>query len=442
MLKQQLAEALSLIKELQIQIELLKNGRKSNTSSTPSSHDYTRSNLKNSREKSKRRPGGQKGHKGSSLKMSENPDKIVKHIPNYCRGCGEGLDSALSQLHERKQEIVIPPICPEYIEHRSFQCVCGKCGGKTIGQMPANLKANVQYGNNIQALVAYLSVYQLMPANRLKRFLTDFVNLPMSEGTIFNILKSMSNKAQPLYQKIKEMVQRSKLVGSDETGVHIDTIKAWFWVFQNSALTFILVSYSRGYQTIIDTFTEGFPLSVYVSDCLPAQLKIKSLAKQLCFAHLMRELKNFEETFDSKWAGELKKLFKNAIEYKNQMSEGDYSGLNEKVNEFEQGLSSLLETDTSGMYKKESAFVKRLLKNRDSIFTFLYYKQVPPDNNGSERSIRNLKVKMKVSNQFKSYEFAQHYAVIRSVIDTTIKNSMNVFDALVNLANQEIVPAE
>ena len=124
------------------------------------------------------------------------------------------------------------------------------------------------------------------------------------------------------------------------------------------------------------------------------------------------------------------------------MNENDYCGLNIKVKEFERQLSTLLETDTSGKHKKEKAFVKRLIKNRNSIFTFLYYKEVPFDNNGSERSIRNLKVKMKISNQFKSFEFAQHYAVIRSVIDTTIKNSLNVFDALVNLANQDFVPAE
>jgi len=441
-LKQQLSEALFLIKDLQTEIQLLKNGRKSNTSSTPSSQDYTRSNIKNSREKSNRKSGGQKGHKGSSLKMSENPDNIIEHIPNFCRECGEKLDISLSQLHKKRQEIVIPPITPKYIEHQSYQCICNKCGSETIGHMPIHLKANIQYGKNVQALVTYLSIYQYLPANRLKKFLKDVVNLPMSEGTIFNILESMSNKAQPIYQKIKEKIQSSKFVGGDETGAHINKIKAWFWVFQNNTLTFILASYSRGYQTIINTFADGFPMSVYVSDSLPAQLKVKSLAKQLCFAHLMRELKNFEETFNSKWAGELKQLFKNAIGYKKQMSENDYSGSNIKVKEFEQKLSTLLEIDTLNKHKKEKAFVKRLIKNHNAIFTFLYYKDVPPDNNGSERSIRNLKVKMKVSNQFKSFEFAQHYAVIRSVIDTTIKNSMNVFDALVNLANQDLVPAE
>jgi len=51
-------------------------------------------------------------------------------------------------------------------------------------------------------------------------------------------------------------------------------------------------------------------------------------------------------------------------------------------------------------------------------------------------------VKMKISNQFKAPDFANHYAVIRSVIDTTIKNSKNVFDALSCLADQRLTTAE
>jgi len=68
------------------------------------------------------------------------------------------------------------------------------------------------------------------------------------------------------------------------------------------------------------------------------------------------------------------------------------STFNTRVIQFEQRLSTLLDVDISDKHKKERAFVKRLIKNRKSIFPFLYHQQVPPDNNGSERSIRNLKV--------------------------------------------------
>lgn len=430
------------IAELQLEIKLLKSGRKSDTSSTPSSHDYTRSTVYNTREKSNRPSGGQRGHKGTSLKMSSKPDEIIKHTPVYCNGCGSEFDISKAKLYKRKQEIVIPPILPKYVEHRTYECRCGKCGKTAIGQMPQRLRANIQYGVNVQALVTYLSVYQLIPANRLKKCLKDFASLDISEGTIFNILSSMSSKAQPTYEQIRKMLEIAKYVGGDETGVHINKAKAWFWIFQNDLLTFIRASYSRSYQTIIDTFSQGFPESVYVSDSLAAQLKVKTMAKQLCLAHLSRELKKFEEVFESKWATQMKTLFKKATSYKKQMQQIDYSTENPQIAEFEKDLSELLEVNTSTMHQKERAFVNRLLKRRNAIFTFLYYKEVPPDNNASERGIRNIKVKMKISNQFKSYEFAQHFAVIRSVIDTTIKNGQDVFIALTNLANQKLLATE
>ncbi|TAG52015.1 MAG: IS66 family transposase, partial [Cytophagales bacterium] len=61
---------------------------------------------------------------------------------------------------------------------------------------------------------------------------------------------------------------------------------------------------------------------------------------------------------------------------------------------------------------------------------FLDYNDVPPDNNGSERGIRNVKVKTKVSGQFKSLENANIFAVLRSVIDTSIKNGKPILENL------------
>lgn len=431
------------VNDLRTEIQLLKNGRNSRTSSTPSSHDYGISNKYNSREKTGRKSGGQKGHKGSSLKMSANPDETLKHFPKYCNQCGEEFSSySVSELHERKQEIVIPPIKPKYIEHQTYTCTCHNCNTKTVSNLPSNLKANIQYGKNIQALISYLSVYQYLPSNRIKRFFNDVMTLPISEGTIFNILESMSKKAEPTYKSIENLIGKSRVVGGDESGVKINGKKAWFWVFQNTLLTYIKVTNSRAYVSITETFSNGFPNSVYVSDSLAAQLKVVTKSKQLCLAHLLRELSNLEGVFNCIWASEMKQLFKSAILHKKGMCATDYFQISEKVKEFENNLSGLLEFDYSNKHKKLKAFVNRLIKNRNNILTFLYYHEVPPDNNGSERAIRNAKVKMKISNQFKSFDFANHYAVIRSVIDTTIKNSNDVFGALSCLAEQKLVTAE
>lgn len=442
-LKQSLQEALALIDVLRVEIQFLKNGRNSNTSSTPGSQDFSRPNRQNFRQKSGLKSGGQHGHKGSTLKMVEHPDEIQKHIPHYCKHCGEAFAPEVEmQLESRRQEVVIPPINPKYVEHQSYSCICAKCGKQTTAELPSYLRASIQYGKDIQALITYLSVYQYLPSNRIKSYLKDVMGMEMSEGTIYNILASMSQKAIPAYRSIEEKISFSAVVGGDETGIKINGKKGWLWVFQNKFLTYLKASYSRGYKTIADTFSEGFPVSVYISDSLPAQLKIKTRGKQLCMAHLMRELKNFEEVLKSQWATQLKKLFKRAVEYKKQMKPEDYSPTNQQIQKFEKRLNKLLRVDNSRQHKKQQAFQKRLIKNRDSIFTFLYYEGVSPDNNGSERAIRNAKVKMKISNQFKSIDFAEHYATIRSVIDTTIKNSGNVFYALSCLANQNLSAAE
>ena len=69
---------------------------------------------------------------------------------------------------------------------------------------------------------------------------------------------------------------------------------------------------------------------------------------------------------------------------------------------------------------------------------FLYHQNVPPDNNASERAVRNIKVKQKISGQFKSQKGAERFAIIRSIIDTLTKNNLNVLGALNAFANFEV----
>ncbi len=76
-----------------------------------------------------------------------------------------------------------------------------------------------------------------------------------------------------------------------------------------------------------------------------------------------------------------------------------------------------------------------MLKYKDCTLTFLYHPKVPPDNNGSERAIRNVKVKLKVSGQFKSLKGVKNFLILRSITDTVLKNKMRVLNALNLIAN-------
>ena len=77
--------------------------------------------------------------------------------------------------------------------------------------------------------------------------------------------------------------------------------------------------------------------------------------------------------------------------------------------------------------------VNSLTKSKDKIFTFLLDENIPPDNNASERAIRNVKVKQKVSGPFKSLSGAKNYATLRGIIDTSRKHGLNKFELLVKV---------
>jgi hypothetical protein len=85
------------------------------------------------------------------------------------------------------------------------------------------------------------------------------------------------------------------------------------------------------------------------------------------------------------------------------------------------------------LHKQTITFFNAMILRRNALFPFLYHPDVPFDNNGSERAFRMVKVKTKISGQFKSLQ--HEFAIIRSVIDSAIKNGQSVFDAINAIVN-------
>jgi hypothetical protein len=151
---------------------------------------------------------------------------------------------------------------------------------------------------------------------------------------------------------------------------------------------------------------------------------------QLCTAHLECETKYLEESYKVSWPVRFRVLLREAQKLKKQFAPADYYYPNQLRTHLEKELDNLLSEPLEPKHKEMIAFQKQITKYRDHVFTFLYHPTVPPDNNGSERAIRNVKVKQKISGQFKIFNAAENFAILRSIIDTAIKNNRNVVEAL------------
>lgn len=431
-LTNQMAEKDEQIKNLTIELDKYKHRKDSNNSSLPPSQDQNRSKRNQSlRVKSDKKPGGQPGHEGNTLKMTSIPDYYINHIPNCCTSCGKDLIDP-PELIDRRQVTDIPPIKSITTEHQIFRrvCTCGQC---VVGEFPKEASNNVSYGPHISAQISYLSVRQYMSTNRIQEHFKTVYNLHLSEGTICNKLALMATQLEIVYNKIRENLSTSNTyVGGDETGCKIDGNKAWMWTWQNQTNTYISPSETRKASTIKENFKDGFPNAVLAHDCWKSQINTPAKDHQLCLSHLIRELNFFIEKDKEKWSTAFKSLLQKAINLKPTL---DFRLDNSYViSTIEKECQKLLDQNIDCDCVKFKAFKKRMNNLSAYLFTFLYYQEVPPDNNGSERAIRNVKIKQKVSCQFKSFAGAKNFAIIRSVIDTCIKNTMDVFSALVNAA--------
>jgi len=428
------AEEIILLKtknaELEKKLEQHITRKNSNNSSIPPSRDENRPPRTSSlREKSDRKVGGQPGHKGKTLEMTESPDEIIEHRVCLCPECGKDLSNQPFEFFGKRQVIDIPTIKKIVTEHRVYRCTC-TCGKMVESGFPVGVDCPVRYGKNIEALIGYFNVRHYLPFKRLHEMLLDLFAIPISEGGLHFLLNRLASKGVDAYEMIRQRVLNSKVIGTDETGMKVNGKKHWFWTWQNKRATFIVASTNRGTSTIHENITGISVNAVLIHDCWKSHFQTPVKKHQLCTAHLQRETKYLEQCYKSDWPNRFRIMLMDAQKLKKQFMPADYYSPNCARSNLERELDSLLSEPLNPKHKEMITFQKRMIKYRDHVFTFLYHPEVPSDNNGSERAIRNVKVKQKISGQFKIFNAAANFAILRSIIDTAIKNQQNVLQVL------------
>ena len=410
-----------------------------NSSLPPSKDPIGFKRTQSLRQKSERPNGGQPGHKGYTKEQTELPNKTVECFPEVCPECGRRIDPKGARIAERRQIWDLPlPIAPIVTEYQSMECTC-QCGCHCKGQLPREATAPVSYGANVHALVGYMSTLQSIPFKRMVDILNNVFGLQMSQGTVSNILQRMRKKAEKEMDAIRAGIEKAEVVGADETGVKINGQQHWVWTFQTDALTYMAVDKGRGKAVIDKHFPEGLPQSILVTDRHSSYFKIDVKGHQICIAHPLRNLIYLSQTVpDSNWPTEMMALLREAIHLKHLSPQGH---VNDKdVSQIKERLNSLMDNlpivNDEAQQKTLNDFLLNLMPKKEFMLTFLTNPAVPSDNNASERSVRPVKTKMKVSGQFKNDDSATSYTNLHSLIQTARKNNRDPFDALVELARR------
>ena len=402
----------------------------SHNSSTPPSKEPLKAEItrrtRSLRDKSDRPTGGQNGHKGYTLQVSDEVDEEIVHQAKYCSECGALLGDDCKTIDEydtQEVDVVVKKITRRHL-YRSVICKCGCHNKVTVARKRGGNK--VQYGRMLRSFIIYLNIVQLVPYERLQQLVGDLFGIHLSQGTIDNILKTSNEKAKPLIMMLINELKKQRVIGFDETGCYCEGDLDWVWIAQTVGLTLVFREEGRNADVLTQKFGESIKHMTAVTDRHSSYFKLPFLDHQVCLPHLLRNLQYLDDlNKEQTWSRDIATLLKEAIHERHQHP----SDVLDKT-PWLLRLDNLLKKSTEGLHKKFAQMQRGLIKCRDYIFRFLADPETPSDNNASERGLRKIKLKQKISGGFRSDDGADTFFALHSICDTTRKNNMSVFKQL------------
>ena len=424
-------------------------GRSSRNSSKPPSSDGLGFKPPERRKGSGRKRGGQQGHPGSGPELLpiERVDEVVDHHPDACRRCGQLL-VGIDPEPLRHQVIEIPPITPLVIEHRLHRLVCPCCSTSTCATLPADVEAS-HYGPRLSALVGLLGSAFPLSFSKTQALLQQLVGVEMSRGAIARVRQRLSEALEQPMQEALAFARVQPVAYVDETGAPTGNAdgnnptgkRGWQWVMVTAVVTVFVQGLSRSTTAAIELLGNAFG-GIVVSDRFSAYNHLPVMQRQLCWAHLMRDLTAIAERpgasaeFGAQLLGLQQQLFGHWHRYK----EGkiDWPALQQSCRPIRQTFETTLQRVVELGYQRGERTpwastvrtCQQLQKVTGGLWTFLEIEGIEPTNNAAERALRQSVIQRKISQGVQSRQGAICRSRLLTVTTTLRQQGRDVWEFL------------
>jgi transposase len=440
--KQLSAATKSMFEILILIITLLANrlSLNSTNSSKPPSSDPNRK--KEPKQKTGKKVGGQNGHVGTTLKKVDNPDRIeVINVDRRKLPAGQ-----YQQVGFESRQVFDIDISRIVTEYRA-QILEDDKGSRFVALFPKGVTKAAQYGTGIKAHSVYMSQFQLVPYSRIQDYFADQLQIPISEGSIFNFNNEAYRLLADFEKKAKDELAASELAHADETGINISGKGHWLHGVSNDLWTLYHPHEKRGTEAMNDMGILSRFKGILCHDHWKPYYKY-DCTHALCNAHHLRELTRAWEQDGQKWAKQMKELLE-TINRKVTAAGGALDAENSQ--KYRQTYRDLIqqaeiecpepinpkEKGKRGRIKKSKSrnLLERLRDYEGDTLRFMDMDLVPFTNNLGENDIRMTKVQQKISGCFRSMDGARIFCRVRGYLSTCRKQGVKSSQALELLFN-------
>ena len=280
-----------------IKLFIARSSKSSRNSSIPPSQDPNRERQRKTT--GKRKPGGQPGRVGTTLEPVENPDEIrvlecdPAHLP---AGHWKDAGFEIRQVFEVRMH--------RHVTEYRAQRMENDAGEVYVAQFPEGVSRPAQYGDSVKAHAVYLSIYQLLPYERVQSMFAEQYGIPLSVGSIANFNREAGILALPFETMLKKRLLAEPVLHADETGINLNGSKHWLHALSSPNLTLLSLSARRGKEAMDTVGVLPNFKGTLVHDHWQPYFAY-SCTHSLCNAHHLRELTFAYEQDQQAWARDM-----------------------------------------------------------------------------------------------------------------------------------------
>ena len=409
-----------------------------NSSKAPSSdQNKDKDEQENENGDEKPKSGGQKGHKGTTLELVDDPEEI-KELPVDQSTLPEGTYSIVG--YERRQVVDIK--ISRFITEYRAQILENEQGKRITASFPAGVTAPVQYGNSLKSNAVYMSQFQLIPYLRVKQHFQEVFGIEISVGSLYNFNETAYHRLEVFEDFGKQKLREEDVGHVDETGCNIDGKNHWIHDFSSTRWTILVPHEKRGCEAMDEIDILPHFKGVLCHDHWKPYFKYTQCEHALCNPHHIRELTYSSEQEKQEWALKMKEFLLNLHQEVKSRDGWLAKERLEKVHAEYQEIIKEGEEECPppkppkekkrGRLKKSKSrnLLERLKKYETETLLFAHRKEVPFSNNQGERDLRMTKVHQKISGCFRSFRGAQIFCRMRSYLGSMQKQGMNAGKAM------------
>ena len=378
----------------------------------------------------RRYPGRPRGHPGRT-RTRRRPDAVKAPPPKIrCDGCGAPLGEPRFVGHRVVEEISNPSPS-QVIDYLSYEYECPECGGHAAARHP-DCPPSGWLGKNALVQATLLRYRERLPIRKAAEALGRTYGLHVTPATVLDMTDRVAGWLRPEYEAILERIRASPVVYVDETGVHVDGVRHWIWVFTTRSETLFAVRRSRGKKVLREVLGGGYG-GVVVCDGWRSYPNFTERI-QRCWAHLLREASYLAEH-----VGEAAPLSDGLHRLYRRLGEPPGYGPAPSVGGLVEEARAEMLCLVGGPFESAECrrFAAKVVSGVDHWFTFLEVSGCESTNNRAERALRELVVQRKIMGCFRNGKGTMICETVMSVLSTWGQHGRGLPEALGEALSRE-----